>query len=60
MRKILFSVLCIVCYLSAVDWQKLDEDLSRRLQGSNNYPRVDYLFESVSLLTPAVEVGNAF
>ncbi|MBC8401797.1 MAG: phosphatase PAP2 family protein [Candidatus Marinimicrobia bacterium] len=31
-----------------------------RLQGSNNYPIVDYLFESVSLLTPAVEVGNAF
>ncbi len=60
MRKIIFFILFTFSILPAVDWQKLDEDLSSRLEGSNNYPHADYLFESISLLTPVVEVGNAF
>ncbi|MCK5330629.1 MAG: phosphatase PAP2 family protein [Candidatus Marinimicrobia bacterium] len=62
MQKTAFflSLLLLFTSLSATDWRALDTSLSLSLQGSNNYPHADYLFESVSLLTPAVEVGNAF
>ncbi|NQT97948.1 MAG: phosphatase PAP2 family protein [Candidatus Marinimicrobia bacterium] len=62
MQKTAFflSSLLLFTSLSATDWRALETSLSLSLQGSNTCPMTDYLFESISLLTPALEVGNAF
>jgi len=61
MQKTVFflSSLLLFTSLMATDWRVLDTNLSLSLQGSNAHTVADYLFESFSLLTPAIEVGNA-